>query len=677
MLEKKYKQKYECLEITDFERDAVKAYKGIDYSSINSMLEMGLDNESNVQKTLSFSGYNVGYIKNIVEAYSAMFKYAIQNNSTVLPTLYRGTRVGEIKNIEQTKQINKFLSTTTDQNMAEGYFSLNWSDPASIFVRMDGVIPYVSMAGIDEDYGNNWEKELLIAPFTNVKSISECSKYKGLTKYNMTIEKQELSEMPKEDRAELLNQINSEASEINETLQSFFRIDAEMENISYRIQSLQQRAAKGGLTLEERKDNSEWMDKLWKDYEVLLSQKTGCTEKINIWKKKVIDYCKAECREVEKNIEFEMQKEETRIEQERDARELEDAKNSLASKKSHAQSMAENTDNDANDMKIGIAKIKESQLNYSKMAKELGITYNGWCDASKAQEKLTDLTSQLSRVKELTNLADIDITSIDDQYQIKKSNINTIADFNNAVNSILVGIETEELDNIKNIELNLFKKAIANRITEIKVATDSGKIKSEEDKINNKSGLKRFFGKLIGQDKTDDFARKLIQEKKNAMSKKLNGDNNVDLNKTYSIHEMLAEIDLYVSLNGADEEMKNGVETLLKLRKGITTIFRVDEDKIKQIVQNARNENLPMAIQNEKLTKQQRMQRETQSWIRQNGYDKTQEVNIRTEISQPRDNLASRLHALSNYIKVNLPDERDRDSEKPETLEKVDLDKTL
>ena len=678
MLTKKYNQEYNCLEISDAEKEAVESYRRSIYSDINSMLESGLNNEVQVKKSLGSFEYNVMYLENIIKAYSAMFKYAIQNNPGGISNLYRGTTLEDIKQTQETMKINKFLSTTRDQGMAEGYFSLNWDNPASIFIKSDGFVPYVPMEQIDKEYGNNWEKEVVIAPFTKVKNISEYGKFKNLTKYSMTIEKQDLPEKSKDERKELFDQISTEVDVTNDTLNQFFGLNREMENIYFRIQEIQQRLSKGGLTLEDRKDNSEKSKYLWGEYEKLSPQKKEFENKINSWKNKVISYCMAECKEVEKNIENEVQKEETIIEDSIKAKELENAKSSLVSKKSYAQSTCGDTHVMVDTMDKKLGNILNNQLRYKKAATELGITYNEWSNIQGIQEAINRLKEQLGNMKELTDSADIDITSADNQAVLKRNNIDKIGEFNASVNGILNDIDKGGLSQINAIELNVFKKAISDRITEIKVSTDMKKIDTEESKIKNKGGIKKFFGSFTGQNKTDDLILKQIQLKRNVMNKKIESNAVMDLNEQYSLHEMLAEIDLYIELNGSDMEMKDGINTLQNLRQGITSMAKnVDENKVRQKIQEAQNSKLPIVQQNGRVTKEQKIQREAQNWIIQNGYNKVHEMDIRSKSSQPRDDLASRTHKLSDYIELNLSSETQEEIEKNVTLKKVNLENTL
>ena len=159
---------YKSLEITDEEKEALEAYSGIGHITINSLLDEGITFEEAYlnEPGISYQTYMTKDqlqkdIFMILYIYQAMIKQSLSRNMATSIQVYRGTTEKFSMGKQQT-----FLSTTTDYQMANGYFSNNWTNqtPTVITYKIDRTVPFFDMSQLVE----NNEKEYLLPPFLEV-----------------------------------------------------------------------------------------------------------------------------------------------------------------------------------------------------------------------------------------------------------------------------------------------------------------------------------------------------------------------------------------------------------------------------------------------------------------------------------------------------------------------------
>lgn len=137
---------YKSLEITAEEKEALEAYSGIGHITINSLLDEGITFEEAYlnEPGISYQTYMTKDqlqmdIFMILYIYQAMIKQSLSRNMATSIQVYRGTTEKFSMGKQQT-----FLSTTTDYQMANGYFSNNWTNqtPTVITYKIDRTVPF-------------------------------------------------------------------------------------------------------------------------------------------------------------------------------------------------------------------------------------------------------------------------------------------------------------------------------------------------------------------------------------------------------------------------------------------------------------------------------------------------------------------------------------------------------
>lgn len=167
--------RFESLEITPEEKEALEAYSGIGHITINSLLDDGITFEEAYLNEPGIS-YNTYMTEDqlqkdifiIIYIYRAMIKQSLQRNITTSIQVYRGTTEKFANSKQQT-----FLSTTTDYRLANGYFSNNWKHqiPAVITYEIEKTVPFFDMSQLVE----NCEHEYLFPPFLEVTEDYRCN----------------------------------------------------------------------------------------------------------------------------------------------------------------------------------------------------------------------------------------------------------------------------------------------------------------------------------------------------------------------------------------------------------------------------------------------------------------------------------------------------------------------
>jgi len=650
----RYNEDFKSLQITEKETESVDAYRGEKYKLINSLLELGLADETEINSKLKFIPYDKHNIKSaldvIINSYSAMTKNSLKHNSDGMQ-VYRGTTQEEIARVSNSKNIGRFLSTTRSKEMAEGYFSVNWDNPAVVYVKLNGNVPFVDMSDVIEDYGDNWEKETLIAPFTKVDKLNEVSRYNGKRYYSLEISKQDLPEINEKDRKLMYNEIVNSSDEMGTKLKEYFHLDKKAEDIKFKEEFFSNRLSGQNIGKDERTDVSAQLQIIRKNLEKIESDRIKYTEDIFNWKSKLINYCKAECREVEKTVEKQVKQEQSEIYHAEEKKRLEKANNILSELKDDSLSKIKDTISISDSMNNKLDNISNAQNQYERTSNQFGLKYKKWCDPQKDKVVLDDLNHKLheitSRIEEYsTSISDIDI-----EYSTKKFKLEELLSSNKEVNAMLSEVQSKNLEGAQQRELNGFKKSINDKFMQLKASSDIKKIEDTEQKINSKSGILKFVDRLTGQKKVDEFHKEQLKKQKRAVSNTVN--NLEDFEKKYSIHEIVYKMDKYIIDNKDNSKLKTDIEEMITLRNNIGKTFKVNENHIKSLIESENSKQL-VPVNNNKIDKITKLKMETDKWIAQSGYNVEDKTNIKFQLRKPEDNTEYDISKITKYIDTSL-----------------------
>jgi hypothetical protein len=655
----RYNEDLKSLQISEKEAKSIDAYRGLGYKLVNSILEPGLKNETEINSKLDFIPYDESSIKDaidtIINSYSAMVKNSHKYNSNGMQ-LYRGTTEEEISRVNTSKEIGRFLSTTKSKEMAEGYFSVNWDSPAVIYINLHGNVPFIDMSDVVEDYGDNWEKEILLAPFTKVDGLKEISKYNGKNYYTLSISKQDLPEIDEKQRKLIYKEILEDSNKMGNKLKEYFTIEKTISDLYFKKEMLTKNLSGSGIDKEDRKYMSEELNDINKKIDDVYASSKEYEQEISEWKSKIISYCKAECKELEKNIENDAKKEQTQLKVTQEKERLTRANNMLFGIKDNCIMQVQETINMSNSIKHKLEDISYDQDEYESLANRFGLKYNKWCKFEKDKIAIEKLTNKLNEIKQKIEEYDVIIQDVDSEYPTKKSELDKLLSSNMEIHELLNNIQNKSLDLAKRIELNSFKKSIMNKFLEIKANADINKIEANQQKLNNKRGISKVIDKITGQKKVDEFKKEQIKRQRQAVQSTLNditNDNEIDTTKKYSIHEIISKLDKYIEENKDNAKLKEEIQEMIVLRENVSQVFKINETQVKSLIGRQNLKQLVPA-EEKKIDKLTKVKMDSDRWIAENGYIVKDKKDIKEELRKPEDNIEYDLEKITMHIELSL-----------------------
>lgn len=289
------------------------------------------------------------------------------------------------------------------------------------------------------------------------------------------------------------------------------------------------------------------------------------------------------------------------------------------------------------------------QQNHAKIAGNIGAVYsalNNAFEMRKAAETLLELLKNISsKVESIINLQDSEERK-EKLTDISKKNIQISTLFNYLNNPKIAARNSKatRFDEMAIIEENELKRGIAERIRSIRGEAELKKLKDDLEIIEDKGALSRFFGFFTGQNKLDDFMIEQIEIRQLAIRRTL--AKNLSLAYNYSIHELMAEIDMFVKENEDDELVFDDVTDLNALAEELRRNFIILESKVQNIVEKKEGRN--QLLDNKKITRREIIEIETYRFLNKYGYDLTGKAY--TEEPKYQDTMASEIARIIEYI---------------------------
>ena len=147
---------------------------------------------------------------------------------------------------------------------------------------------------------------------------------------------------------------------------------------------------------------------------------------------------------------------------------------------------------------------------------------------------------------------------------------------------------------------------------------------------------------ITGRNKIDGYMLEQIEVRQNAIRKTL--AKKLELSKSYSIHELVAEIEMFREDNEDDELVEEDVGKLVALEDALRRNFIISDSKVAEIIEKKEAKNLPIDLK--KVNKQELIEIETYRFLNKYGYDISKEVN------EPKyqDTMASEINRIVEYI---------------------------
>ncbi len=674
--------------LTEEEIEALKYYKNEQYTAINQLLVSNCETDiALLSDETEYGAAQISYDRETISAnfraikkiYELMQKIYYQEKRTEGWAFVRGTNIAEIERLKNELYIDNFLSTTSNSEKAEKDFSTIWNRPAVMYICGSSNIPYIE---VDKVLGKmNENSEIIISPFTRIKEIKEGNEIiienssKTIKTYNVVLEKQELDELQEEERIGLYHYILDNANTINRRLQECIALEKESVVHYENMRKLEQLLAKYELTAERKENEKDYtesqrradlddIERITRELDELkdISSEIYKIRKSHIdfitnWKKNIAVYLMAECREIElkyiaiseveeeqKNEKIEKYKEEIKVEAEilenKNYEEIfEIVKKECEENKENSQKLLQN-----------IEDLISKQQNYAKIARNLGTDYSALSNAfdmKKNAEKLKESIETISlKVESINELED----KTEQTEKLKTiSNVNLqIGTLINYLNNPKIATQSKKasrFDEISIIEENELKRGIATRIREICGEVELKKLKDDLELLEDKSAISKFLGIFTGRNKLDEFMIEQIGVRKNAIRRTLS--KKMTLTHSYSIHELIAEIRMFIEENTEDELVEDYIGDLEALEEELKRNFVVIDSKVRDIIYQKEGRNLP--VKDKALSKRELIEIETYQFLHKYGYDI---VNVEEE-PEYQNTIAQEIAKIVEYINTS------------------------
>ena len=666
-------------DLTNEEMEVIRLYKTFTKNAINIMLTSNVEKDFDVMSKQKDNNLysKMNLIKNIEtfkSVYAIILKMFYKKIEKKDWSFSKYTTLAEVNKAKNEIYIDRLIFATAHKEKNEEEQTENIELPVLVNLIGDKNIPYIELEKILGTV--KAEEEVLISPFTKIKKIEEVGKKdldedKNLKIYNMYLEKQELVKMSKEEKTGLYTYLVTNADLVNEKLQKCIEIEKEnsknyenirkLEQLSNKYESELEKKESLGIDEQTKKEELENIDRVNRELDNLKenattlfqTKKEECDFIVN-WKKSLAVYLMSECKEIEEeylvkekvikeisNSKMEKLEQEIRKKQEEnDEKTLEDIITAVKEECKENLIVAERLINDIKNLIL-------KQQNHAKIAGNLGTSYsalNNCFEIKKYAETLKEMLIKIQNKVEKICKTENRIILDQKLLEISKINvqINTLMNYLNNPKTSIGKSKITRFDEMAIVEENELKRGIAQEILNIRGEAELKKLKDDIGIIEEKSAIKRIIGLITGRNKIDGYMLEQIEVRQKAIRKTL--AKKLKLSKNYSIHELIAEIEMFREDNEDDELVEDDVADLMALEQELRRNFVIADSKVEEIIEKKEAKNLPIDLK--KVTKQELIEIETYRFLNKYGYD------IPEEATEPvyQDTMSSEINRIREYI---------------------------
>lgn len=666
-------------DLTNEEMEVIRLYKTFTKNAINIMLTSNVEKDFDVMSKQKDNNLysKMNLIKNIEtfkSVYAIILKMFYKKIEKKDWSFSKYTTLAEVNKAKNEIYIDRLIFATAHKEKIEEEQTENIELPVLVNLIGDKNIPYIELEKILGTV--KAEEEVLISPFTKIKKVEEVGEKdldedKNLKIYNMYLEKQELVKMSKEEKTGLYTYLVTNADLVNEKLQKCIEIEKEnsknyenirkLEQLSNKYESELEKKESLGIDEQTKKEELENIDRVNRELDNLKenattlfqTKKEECDFIVN-WKKSLAVYLMSECKEIEEeylvkekvikeisNSKMEKLEQEIRKKQEEnDEKTLEDIITAVKEECKENLIVAERLINDIKNLIL-------KQQNHAKIAGNLGTSYsalNNCFEIKKYAETLKEMLIKIQNKVEKICKTEDRIILDQKLLEISKINvqINTLMNYLNNPKTSIGKSKITIFDEMAIVEENELKRGIAQEILNIRGEAELKKLKDDIGIIEEKSAIKRIIGLITGRNKIDGYMLEQIEVRQNAIRKTL--AKKLELSKNYSIHELIAEIEMFREDNEDDELVEDDVADLMALEQELRRNFVIADSKVEEIIEKKEAKNLPIDLK--KVTKQELIEIETYRFLNKYGYD------IPEEATEPvyQDTMSSEINRIIEYI---------------------------
>ena len=290
------------------------------------------------------------------------------------------------------------------------------------------------------------------------------------------------------------------------------------------------------------------------------------------------------------------------------------------------------------------------QQNFARIAGNMDSQYsalNNAFDMRKVAETLLlQVKAIYEEVKNLCQKGDNDKINLKLEL-ISSTNIEigTLLNYLNNPRILNQSSNATRFDELAIIEENYLKRGIAEKIKSIRSEAELKKLQDDLEIIEDRGNFSRFIGIFTGKNKLDEVMIDQIAIRKDAIRKNLKVK--MKLTSNYSIHELMAEITMFVNENEDDELVQNEVTELKSIAAELRKNYVIVEPKIEAIIQKREGRNLPM---DKKMKKVDIIEAETFKFLRKYNYDIADSGEAEPDY---QDTVANEIARIVDYINTS------------------------
>jgi hypothetical protein len=672
------------MKFTEEEINTLKEYRENNELMVNQLLISNgevdvalLRNRTEDMQELAYDRENVRInIDNLIKIYEIMLKSYYSKEVSTWGFAY-STKITEIERLRNEIYIDYFLHATTKQNDMKSNLETGMS--AIINFNGEAGLPYLNIDEVLNIETNT--PEILIAPFTKIKDFKEMQEIEledgnKLPIYNVILEKQDLQELTFEEKEAVYNYILTSADVVNQKLQECVEYEKDTFENNENIRKLEQLLSKLELEIKKKKEFKDYpeteeeadnkdliriknnLEDLRESNSNIFEEKKMAIDFITKWKKNIAVYVMAEFKELEMKYEAE-KKVQTIVYKEKMKKLEEEAKQKqeqLQEESLEEIARAVNKECDENIITakrlVGdVKKLIAKQQNHAKIAGNIGATYSALNNAFEIKKVANVLLTQIEAIKEkaktLCDTEDRDLLS-DKLLEISKVNlqISTLLNYLNNPKSAVGQEKITRFEEMTIIEENELKRSIAETILNVRGEAELKKLKEDLEILEEKGAFKRFIGFFTGENKLDEVKEEQIEIRQKAIRKTLS--QKMSLVYNYSIHELVAEIEMFLNDNEDDELVEEDIYILQNMENELRRNFIISDSKVREIIDQRENKNLPVEVK--KISKQELIEIETYRFLNKYGYDRR---NDNEENSEYKDTMKNEISRIIDYINTS------------------------
>jgi len=289
------------------------------------------------------------------------------------------------------------------------------------------------------------------------------------------------------------------------------------------------------------------------------------------------------------------------------------------------------------------------QQNHAKIAGSIGSNYSALNNAFEMRDVINTLINQMRNIKSRIEVLIKDGKSEEELERISKNSIeiNTLINYFNNPKIAIGNSNITRFDEMAIIEENELKRGIQDKVRGILGEAELKKIKDDKEIIMDRTPFERFIGFFTGKNKLCDALLEQIELRQRAIRATL--ARKLSLAHNYSIHEIMALIQMFILDNEEDDSYDEIVEPYINELKNIAEELRrnyiISDSKVQTIIFDKEGRNLP--LEDKRMSKEEKAEINNYRFLRKYGYD---ENNTKDEDLKYHDTSASELSRIVSFI---------------------------